>query len=142
MHQADFGKSAQNRLCKVLYIYMRSSFKTVIVISISFVFSGLADQYYLFHFGQADITFVPHSLVLGMCLFIWCKQHGREHGITELKFYPLGCGLFGLVGVPVYAFKFFGLKNGVLLLLKAFAALALTVIMVLLITQLTRLIYV
>ena len=142
MHKADFGKSGQNRLCKVLYIDMRNSFKTVIAMGISFLFSGLADQFYLFHFGQSDITFVPHSLFLAMCLFIWCKQHGREHGNIELKFYPLGCGLFGLIGVPLYAFKFYGLKNGTLLLLKALAAFAATIILVVLITELTRFFYV
>jgi hypothetical protein len=107
---------------------MRSSHKTVLLLCISFLFASGADQYYLLEFGQPDITLLPHSLAVAICLFFWCKQHGKEHNKTNLKFYPLGCAFFGFIGVPVYAFRFFGFKSGVILLSKALLVLLLTVL--------------
>jgi hypothetical protein len=101
---------------------MRASHNTLIVLCISFLFVGAADQYYLLKFGSPNITFLPHSFVIAICLFVWCKQHGKENNKNNLGFYPLACAVFGLIGVPVYAFKFYGFTKGGWLLFKAVTA--------------------
>ena len=68
------------------------------------------------------------KVVVFDCVQGLSKQHGRENGHTQLRMYPLFCALIVFIGVPVYAYKFYGLKNGTILLSKAIVALIVTVI--------------
>ncbi|MCL2913075.1 hypothetical protein L2725_04645 [Shewanella corallii] len=107
---------------------MKSSYKTVLVMALSIVLSSLVDDYFLATTGQSDVSFPINSLFIAFCLFIWCKQHGRENGIAELKIYPLLCAIISFVGIPIYAYKFYGFKQGSILLAKALGVFALTII--------------
>ncbi|MFS1703364.1 hypothetical protein [Alteromonas sp. AMM-1] len=98
---------------------MKSSYITLIVLFSSYIVASAADTYYLFHFGTPDITWAAHTLFLGIGLFVWCKQHAHEHDKTNLRFYPLLAAFVAVIGVPVYAYKFYGAKQGSLLLGKA-----------------------
>ena len=105
---------------------MKSSYKTIFAIFVSFIISAIADEYFLITRGAEELTFAAHSIFIAICLFIWCKQHGRENGHTELKMYPILCALIGFIGIPVYAFRFYGFKGGTVLLLKTFIVLVVT----------------
>jgi|TARA_Y100000814_G_scaffold138236_1_gene100178 hypothetical protein len=107
---------------------MKSSHKTIFIIFVSFILSSLVDEYLLITRGIELFTYHIHTIFVAICLFIWCKQHGRENGHTQLRMYPLFCALIGFIGVPVYAYKFYGLKHGTVLLSKAIVALIVTVV--------------
>lgn len=102
---------------------MKSSYRTVSIIIISFVLAAFIDTIVFVENGVETITYLPHAFFVAVCLLIWCKQHARENEIKNLRYYPLLCGLLGFIGVPLYAYKHFGFKTGSIIILKAVACL-------------------
>jgi|GEM_PF-5726335 len=73
-----------------------------------------------------QIPFLIHSVFIAACLFIWCRLHASENGIEEPSYHPFFCALLPPLGIPNYAYSFFGLKGGTILLAKAVVALLIT----------------
>ncbi|RDL45041.1 hypothetical protein DN730_05330 [Marinomonas piezotolerans] len=105
---------------------MKSSYKTVFIIFVSFIISEVVDEYFHITWGTQEFTLTAHIIFLDICLIIWCKQHGRENGHRELKMYPILCALIGFIGVPAYAYRFYGFNGGTVLLFKAIVVLVVT----------------
>jgi len=107
---------------------MKPSHKIVLAIIISFIISAVADSYFLYVKNIDQISFFPHTLVVSILLFLWCKQHAQENNIKSIGHKPLFCALIGFIGVPYYAFKCYGLKVGSILITKGFISLMLVII--------------
>ena len=101
---------------------MKSSYRTILIILFSYVVSASIDFYFNVKSGEQDATFIFHTFFIAVCVYTWCKQHAKENGIENPRYYPLLAFFFAPIGVSAYAFKFFGFKKGSLLLFKAFVA--------------------
>lgn len=121
---------------------MKPSHKTIFVLLISFIVSSVIDEYIRISQGISDASYVVHAFFIAACVLIWCKQHAKENEQGNLKYYPLFCALLPPIGISVYAFKFFGVKRGMLLVLKAAGAFIVAVTLMLAGNLFTRMIYV
>jgi hypothetical protein len=121
---------------------MKSSYKVVLAILVSFIISSLVDSYFIYTQNTADISFIPHTFILSVLLFIWCKYHAQENNIQDIGYKPLLCAVLGFIGLPYYAFKCYGLKGGAILLGKGFIVFILSIISMLVIDYVFSLIYV
>jgi hypothetical protein len=126
----------------MLCISMKSCHKTVLLLCLSFIVSGIIDQIYLSSFGEPDITWFPHTFLITIGVFIWCKKHAREHNIEKIGLYPLGVALLNIVVLPVYAYRHFGWRNGSVLLSKSLFALIVSFALYFFAMELTKLIYI
>ena len=68
--------------------------------------------------GTFGALALPHILLSSVILYGWCKAHVRASGLEEPTGSALLCGLFGIIGVPLYFFRAFGLKKGCIGTLK------------------------
>lgn len=121
---------------------MKTSYKTILIILLSYVASASIDFYFIVRNGQDDATFIIHTFFIAVCVYIWCKQHARENGIENPRYYPLMVFLFAPIGVSAYAFKFYGPKKGFFLILKAFFTFVAATILMLLTHQFWAYVYV
>ena len=68
--------------------------------------------------GNINLKFIV-GVANTILVFGWCKAHAIENNKTSFGGYRIFAALFPIIGVPVYLFKFFGFKHGVIKLLKA-----------------------
>ncbi|MGC9462372.1 hypothetical protein [Vibrio genomosp. F10] len=108
---------------------MKSSHKIALALVISFIISGIADSYFLHSQNIEAVSFLPHTLVLAVLLFSWCRNHAQENNIQNVGYKPLFCAVIGPVGVTYYAFKCYGFKSGILLITKCLLSLMLAVVL-------------
>ena len=66
-----------------------------------------------------------HTVLFTILIYAWCKSHALEHGIESIGGMKVFAAVLPPIGVPVYFFKYFGFKAGVILTLQAFGYLVL-----------------
>ncbi|MEP3895410.1 MAG: hypothetical protein ABJN52_15620 [Litorimonas sp.] len=71
--------------------------------------SGIIDSIFP---DYQDYYFLPHALLVGFLLYLWCGKHAEENSITPHTGSQVLCALIGIVGVPFYLFSTFGFKLG------------------------------
>lgn len=85
----------------------------------SFLFAGIIEGYFDFDGINASNASITHTVLLMFLIWGWCKMHAMENNIGDEGGYFLFAALIPLLGVPVYLVKFFGLKQGIIKILKA-----------------------
>lgn len=75
-----------------------------------------------FYLGMRIVSLV----IIGLFVFAWCTFHAAENNINYTGLYRYLAAIFPIPGVPIYLFRFFGLKRGGIMFIKSilvFAAL-------------------
>ncbi len=67
--------------------------------------------------AQPPLLFV-HVIVMAILIYVWVKLHAKARGVPE-KAHAGFAALFPPVGVPLYLFRAFGRKGGLIGTLKA-----------------------
>jgi hypothetical protein len=62
---------------------------------------------------------VPHTVVLAILFFAWCKAHAAARGIVPPTYAPLLVGIIAPIGIPYYFLRGFGWRKGSVLFLLA-----------------------
>jgi hypothetical protein len=62
--------------------------------------------------------FLPYMILMAILAFVWCKRHVKENGISEPTGSSFLCGMITIIGVPLYFFRAFGFKKGIIGSLK------------------------
>lgn len=57
---------------------------------------------------------LPYMFISSVLFFGWCKDHARSARIQEPMGSAVLCGMVALIGVPLYFFRAFGLKRGLI----------------------------
>ncbi len=60
-----------------------------------------------------------HVIVMAILIYVWVKLHAKARGVPE-KAYAGFAALYPPIGVPLYLFRAFGRKGGLIGTLKAF----------------------
>lgn len=77
------------------------------------IFLGLVDVTKYSSFVTAVGLFIPAMLFFG-----WCVTHASENNLGRSKFDPIFVALIPVLGIPVYFFRQFGIKSGLVKTLK------------------------
>ncbi|MGB1800228.1 MAG: hypothetical protein ACPHLK_05285 [Gammaproteobacteria bacterium] len=85
---------------------------------ISFLFAGIIEGYFDFEGSDASTASITHTVLLMFLIWGWCKMHAMGNNIGNEAGYFLFAALFPVFGLPVYFLKFFGLKKGIIMILK------------------------
>ncbi len=97
----------------------RESNKYIFWMIASFLIAGIIEGYFDFEGIDASTASITHTVLLMFLIWGWCKMHAIENKVDNVGGYSLFVALFPLLGVPVYFVKFFGLKKGIIKILKA-----------------------
>jgi hypothetical protein len=57
---------------------------------------------------------ISYMVAVSVLLFGWCRDHARSAQIREPVGSAVLCGLVALIGVPLYFFRAFGFRRGVI----------------------------
>lgn len=85
----------------------------------SFLFAGIIEGYFDFEGIDASTASITHTVLIMFLIWGWCKMHAIENKIGDVGAYFLFAALLPLLGLPVYFVKFFGLRKGIIKILKA-----------------------
>ena len=102
---------------------MSASNKYLLWLWLSFVLAGLLEHYYPQGTEDARGIAVAHSFLIMFLIFAWCGHHAVENDIGSVGVFKIFAAILPPVGVPVYFFKYFGLKRGGVLTMKALGVL-------------------
>lgn len=81
--------------------------------------SGFLDAVLFTNRDELPSLFFVHGIIGAILVFVWCRLHAKVHGVPE-KAFAWFTALLPPVGVPLYLFRAFGVKNGFIGTLKAF----------------------
>ena len=73
-----------------------------------------------------DLSKLVSAVIISFLLFSWCIEHAKFYKIELPRGSALWAGLIAFIGVPVYFFRGFGFKDG---LLKTFKAIGFLIIL-------------
>lgn len=85
----------------------------------SFLFAGIIEGYFDFKGSDASAASITHTVLFMFLIWGWCKMHSMENNIDGAEGYFLFAALFPPLGVSVYFVNFFGLKKGIIKIVKA-----------------------
>ena len=85
----------------------------------SFLFAGIIEGYFDFEGADASTASITHTVLFMFLIWGWCKMHAMENNIGDVGGYFIFAALFPPIGMPIYFVKFFGLKKGIIKILKA-----------------------
>lgn len=97
----------------------RESTKYLIWLAISFLVAGVVEGYLTNAGGTFGPVYLLHAVVISVLTFAWNRNHAIENNVASALRYPAFAALLPPLGIPLYFFRFFGLKQGVLKVLKA-----------------------
>ncbi|HEX9811066.1 MAG TPA: hypothetical protein VGA88_03125 [Burkholderiales bacterium] len=97
----------------------RESTKYLFWLAISFLVAGAVGGYLPRNSNVFEPLYLSHIAIISLLTFAWSRSHAIESGVASNRRYSAFAALFPPLGVPVYFFRFFGLKQGVLKVLKA-----------------------
>ncbi len=103
-----------------LYAMKQQSTKLLFWLALSFLAAGIIEGYLPNSGSGLGPLYLPHTVLIAVLTFAWCKSHARENNVVSPGSYPVLCAIFPPLGVPVYFFKFFGFRNGGTKVLKSF----------------------
>ncbi len=90
----------------------------LLVLAMYSLASGLLDALLFTYRDGGRFLFLIHGIAFAILIFVWCKLHAKAHGVQE-KAFACFTALLPPVGVPLYMFRAFGIKNGLIGTLKA-----------------------
>jgi hypothetical protein len=67
--------------------------------------------------GRPPLSFF-HAIIIAILIFVWCRLHAKVHDVQE-KAFACFTALLPPVGVPLYLFRAFGIKGGLIGTLKS-----------------------
>lgn len=86
---------------------------------------GTAEAFLRSRGTRLEPLVLSYMLASSVLLFGWCKDHARTAQIREPTGSAVLCGLIALIGVPLYFFRAFGFKRGIVGTVKSIGFFAL-----------------
>ena len=101
-----------------LHVLKRESTKYLFWLAISFLVAGAVGGYLPSDSRSFEPLYLSHIAIISLLTFAWSRSHAVENDLASNRRYSAFAALFPPLGIPVYFFRFFGLKQGVLKVLK------------------------
>jgi len=90
----------------------------LIILALYTLASGFLDAVLVTNRDEHPPLLFIHWIIGAILIFVWCRLHAKVHGVQE-KAFAWFTALLPPVGVPLYLFRAFGIKNGFIGTLKA-----------------------
>jgi len=104
----------------------QQSTKLLFWLALSFLAAGIIEGYFSGTSNGLGPLYLPHTVLVAVLTYAWCKSHARENNVVSPGSYPVLSAIFPPLGVPIYFFKFFGFRSGGMKVLKSFGFFAIT----------------
>ena len=72
----------------------------------------MAEGYYHDETQYSEGVAVGHGILVAILLFIWVKAHATENGIEKIGIFRIFVAILPILGIPIYLYKYYGLKSG------------------------------
>jgi len=98
---------------------MKNSNKYIILCLVTFLIYGTVTAMDFESKSIYSVMLIATPVIFGLFVFAWCTYHAAENNISYTGLYRFLAAIFPIPGVPIYLFRFFGLKRGGVMFIKS-----------------------